>query len=106
MPTCRPACRSRWPWTAARRATPRPADDRVGPLTIPVAAANAFHLRGQLTDVRGDPVARAKVVITGAVRTRPPAAPPAGAEQQPPALIPADFRPAELEAVFTDAAGR
>jgi hypothetical protein len=98
------------------------ADDLAGPVTIGVAEGNAFRVRGQVTDSRGRPVGRAKVVVAAVVRPRPaapPAVPPA-----PPAL-PQDaddepdepegparrteaqfYQPAEVEAVFTDAAGR
>jgi hypothetical protein len=86
-----------------------------GPVTIPVAAGNAFRVRGCVTDGRGRPVERAKVVFLAAIRQGPnEPLPPEGPGGEPDqtarsparAFTPLSFQPAEVEAVFTDAAGR
>jgi hypothetical protein len=94
------------------------ADELAGPIIVRVSEANAFRVRGQVADSRGRPVARAKVVVSALVRPRaaaPPAAPvpPRNPDGDPDADAPPagenavySYEPAEVEAVFTDAAGK
>jgi SHS family lactate transporter-like MFS transporter len=79
-----------------------------GPLTVPVSAGNAFRIRGRVTDGRGHPVGRAKVVVTVLLRPAPPAAgaPVDAAKPAEAMAFAVYFQPAEVEALFTDAAGR
>jgi hypothetical protein len=83
----------------------------VGPVTIPVSPDNTFRIRGKVTDVGGRPVKRAKVVIVSTVQPRKlpqPPVPAANADADAAKVRPylsMSFPPAEVEAVFTDAAG-
>jgi hypothetical protein len=89
-------------------------EELAGALTIPVSAENAYRVRGSVTDGSGRPLQRAKVVIVLTGVRSPAAALPSAKPGEDPANAPADapalpfnsLQPAEVEAVFTDAAGR
>jgi hypothetical protein len=83
-------------------------EELLRPVTIPVAAGNAFRVRGRVTDGRGRPVERAKLIVLANLRHRPqvpPVNPPAEGAPAAPAPLLSSFHPAEVVAVFTDAAG-
>lgn len=89
------------------------AEDIVGPLQVALSADNVFRLRGVLGDARGQPIERAKVVISGNIKMQqqPFALPqvregPEAKEPQQQLMMPTIFQPVELEAVFSDSAGR
>ncbi len=85
------------------------ADELVGSLQIPISAQNACHIRGRVTDGRGQAVVRAKVVVVSTVQPprKPfPADKPPDMKQLLASGFSGRFQPAEVEAVFTDAEGR
>jgi hypothetical protein len=79
-------------------------EELTGSVTLPVSAANAFRLRGRVTDGRGRPVARARLVVLCVIQ--PPQPAPGDGAAAKKAWIPALFAAAEVEALFTDAEGR
>lgn len=84
------------------------ANELAGPVTIPVSAGNAFRVRGQVADSRGRPMQRARVVVVATILPPKPSLP--GPEAVPEAVpglgVFVSYPPAEVEAVFTDTAGR
>jgi hypothetical protein len=93
------------------------ADELAGPVTIHVSSLAAFSIRGRVTDSRGRPIERAKVVGAATIPPRPAAQPAHPVPAQQPdgepdeAAEPAGetavygYEPVEVEADFTDAAG-